>query len=86
MNVDRFNTDVRVESVLVEENCAAREVGHMKPLMKNIVCDILRSFLQSNDMPFSGNLFLDSIFRSTSGSWIPVVNDESPLRWPLRGK
>ena len=86
MNVNRFNTDVRVESVLVEQNCAAREVGHLKPFMKNIVFDILRSFLQSNDMPFSSKLFLDSIFRSTSGSWIPVVNAESPLRRPLRGK
>ena len=79
MKVDRFNTDVRVESVLVEENRATRKVGHMKPFMKNFVFDILRSLLQRNDMPVSLNLFLDSIFLSTSGPRVPVVNAEPLL-------
>ena len=86
MKVDRFDADARVQSVLVEENRAAREVGHMKPFMKNIVFNIIRCILQGNNMPFPCNLSLDSVFRSTSGSRIPVVNAESPLRRPLTGK
>ena len=78
MRVDRFNTDIRVEGVLVEENCAARIVGHVKSLMKNIVFNIIRCFLQGNNMPFSGNLLLKSVFLSTSGPRIPVL-DAVPL-------
>ena len=80
MKVDRFDVDVRIEGVLVEENRAARIVGHVKSFMKNTVFDILRSLLQSNDMPLSRNLFLDSIFFSTPGPRVPVVNAE-PLHW-----
>ena len=80
MNVDRFNTDVRVESVLVEENRTASEVGHTKPFMMDFVFNIIRCFLQGNKKPFHRNLILDSIFRSTSGPRIPVVNAEPPLR------
>ena len=50
--VDGFDADVRVESVPVEENRAARKVGHVKSFMKDFVFDIVRSFLQENDMPF----------------------------------
>ena len=67
MNVDRFNIDVRVECVLVEENRAACEVGHMKPFMKDVVFNIIRCFLQGNDVSFHRNLVLDIIFFSTSG-------------------
>ena len=74
MKVDRFDVDVRVEGVLVEENRAARIVGHVKSFLKNIVFDILRCFLQGNIMPFPRNLVLGSIFRSTSGPRVPVVN------------
>ena len=74
-----FDADVRKEGVLVEENRAARKVGHVKSFMKNFVFDILRSLLQGNDMLLSSHLFLDSIFLSTSGPRIPVVNAEPPL-------
>ena len=79
MKVDRLNTDVRVEGVLVEENCAARKVGHVKSLMKNFVFEILRSLLQSDDVSFSRNLLLKGVFLSTSGPRIPVVDAESLL-------
>ena len=52
MKVDRFDAHVRIEGVFVEENSAARKVGHVKSFMKNFVFDILRSLLQRNDMPF----------------------------------
>ena len=58
MKVDRFDTDVKVEGVLVEENRAARKKDHMKSFLKNIVFDIIRCFLQGNNMPFPHNLFL----------------------------
>ena len=79
MKVDRFDADVRVESVLVEENRTARKVGHVKSFMKNFVFDILRSFLQGNDMPLSRNLFLNNTFLSSSGPRVPVVNAEPLL-------
>ena len=41
VKVDRFDADVRVEGVLVEENRTARKVGHMKAFMKDFVFDIV---------------------------------------------
>ena len=55
MKEDRFDTDVRVESVLIEENRAARMVGHVKSFLKNIVISIVRCFLQGNNMSFLRN-------------------------------
>ena len=45
MKVDRFDTDVRVEGVLVEENRTDRNVGHVKSFLKNIMFDIIRCLL-----------------------------------------
>ena len=53
MKVDRFDTDVRIEGVLVEENRTARKVGHVKSFLKNIVINIVRRLLQCNKMPLS---------------------------------
>ena len=69
--VDRFDVDVRVEGVLVEENRAARKVGHVKSFLKNITINIVRCFLQDNNWQF--------VFLSTSGPRVPVVNAENPL-------
>ena len=52
MKVGELDVDVRVESVFVEENFAARVVGHVKSILKNIVINLVRCFLQSNNMPF----------------------------------
>ena len=79
MKLDRFDTDVRAESVLVEENRAARKVGHVKVFLKNIVFDIIRCFLQGNNMPFPRNLFLKCVFPPTSRPRVPVVNAEPLL-------
>ena len=78
MKVDRFGTDVRVESVLIEENRAARIVGHVKSFLKNIVINIVRCFLRGNILSFHRNLFLKCVFPSTSGRRVPVV-DAEPL-------
>ena len=79
MKVDRFDTNVRVEGVLVEENRAARKVGHVKSFLENIVFDIIRCLLQSNNVPLPRNLFLKSVFLSTPGPMVPVVNAEPLL-------
>ena len=84
MKIDRFDADVRVEGVLVEENRTAREMGHMKAFMKDFVFDIVRSFLQGNEVPLSCNLFLKSIFLTSSGPRVPVVNTEPLLHRRLR--
>ena len=73
------DVDVRVEGVLIEEDRAARLVGHVKSFLKNIVIKIVRRFLQSNDMPFHRNLFFEFVFSSTSGPRIPVVDAEPHL-------
>ena len=65
-------------AVLVEENRAARIVGHVKSFLKNTVINMVRRFLQGNNMPFSRNLFLECVFLSTSGPRVPVV-DAEPL-------
>ena len=80
MKVDRLDTDVKVEGVLVEENRTAHKVGHAKSFMKDFVFDILRCFLQGkNNLPFLRNLFLDCVFLSTSGPRVPIVDTESLL-------
>ena len=76
MKVDRFDVDARVESVLVEENRAARIVGHVKSLLKNNVINIVRCFLQGKNMSFSRNLFLKCVCLSTSRPRFPVVDAE----------
>ena len=79
MKIDRFDVDVSVEGVLVEENRAARMVGHVKSFLKNIVINIVRCFLQGNNMSFPRNLFLECVFPPTSGPRVPVVDAEPPL-------
>ena len=79
VKVDRFDADVRVEGGLVEENRTARKVGHVKSFMQDFVFDILRSFLQGDDMPLSCDLFLDRILLTSSGPRVPVVNAEPLL-------
>ena len=37
VKVDRFDADVRIEGVLVEENRTAPKVGHVKTFMKDFV-------------------------------------------------
>ena len=51
MKVHRYDIDVRVEGVLIEENRAARIVGHVKSFLKNIVINIVRRFLQGDEVP-----------------------------------
>ena len=78
MKVDRFDTDAKVEGVLLEENRAACIVGHMEPTCKNVMIDILGRLLQGNDMPPACNLLFEGIFFSASVPGVPVV-DAEPL-------
>ena len=80
MKVDGFDTDVRVEGLLVEENRAARKVGHVEAIREKLVVNISRRLLQGNDMLLSCNLFFEGIFFSPTGSGVPVADAESPLQ------
>ena len=40
MKVDGLDVDVGVEGVLVDENRATCEVGHVEPTSKNVMIDI----------------------------------------------
>ena len=73
MKVDGFDVDVGVECVLVEENRATCVMGHVEPTSKNVMVDILRCYLQGNDVPPACSLLFEGIFFSTSGPWVPVV-------------
>ena len=77
MKVDRFDTDVRVEGVLVEENCTTSVMGHVEPITisKNVMIDIFGRLLQVSDMPPAYNLLFEGIFFSAS-----VVDAEPLLR------
>ena len=57
MKVERFDIDVRIEGILLEENRAACVVGHVESISKNVMIYTVRRFLQGNDMPFHRNLF-----------------------------
>ena len=86
MEVDGLDIDVSVEGVLVEENRTTCEVSHKKAFMSDCVVDVVRSFLQSDEVPLSCNLFFDSISCASSKSRIPVVNTKPHLQRRLRSE
>ena len=76
---DGLDIDVGVEKILVEEDCTTCVMGHVEAIRENLVVNVVRCFLQSNDLPLSCNLFRISIFFSPLESRIPVIKAESPL-------
>ena len=78
VKIDRFDADVRVEGVLVEENRTTSEVSHIKAFMKDSVVDVVRSFLQGDKVPLPRNLFFYGIFCASSRSRIPIANNKPP--------
>ena len=79
MKINGFHVDIGVEGVLVEENRASSVMGHVEPTSKNIMVDILRCFLQGDDVPPACNLLFEGIFFSTSGPWVPFVDTQTLL-------
>ena len=65
--VNGFDVDIGVQGVLVEENRASSVMGHVEPTNKNVMVDMFRCFLQSDDVPPACDLLLEGIFLSTSG-------------------
>ena len=76
MKVDGFDI---IKSVLVEENRTTCVSGHVEAICEKFVVDVVRRFLQGNDMPRSYNLLFESNFISPTGSRVPVVDVESLL-------
>ena len=74
MKVDRFDIDVGIEGVLIEENRAACMVGHMEPFLKNVMIDIVRCFLQGINLLFPRNLLLQCVFPPTSGPRVVMAD------------
>ena len=70
---------VHVEGVLVEKNRACTLMGHVEPINKNVMIDILRCFMLRDEVPPACDLLLKSVFLSTSRSWIPVADAETLL-------
>ena len=79
MKVDGLDIAVGVEGVLVEEDCTACVMGHVEAIREKFVINVVRRFLQGNDMPPSCNLFFEGIFFSPTRSRVPIVGAESPL-------
>ena len=65
MKVTGFDVDIGVEGVLVEENRASSVMGHVEPTSKNVMVDILRCFLQSDDVPHACDLLLEGALDSS---------------------
>ena len=85
MQADGLDIDVGIEGVFVEENCAECIMGHVEPSCKNVMIDILRFLLQTNDMPFPRNLLFRSIFFPAPEPSVPVVDAEPLLhKWSRR--
>ena len=70
MKVEGLDTDVRVESVLVDEDRAARIVGHLEAIREKLVVNVVRRFLYGNEVPPSCHLLFDS----PTGSRVPIVD------------
>ena len=79
MKVNRFDIDVGVKGVFVEENGTTCVMGHVEAIREKLVVDILGRLLQSNDMLLSRNLLFKGIFLPSTGSGVPVADAESPL-------
>ena len=54
-------------------------MGHVEAICEKLVVDVVRRFMQGNDMPPSCNSLFEGIFFSPTGSRVPVVDAESPL-------
>ena len=57
MEVHRRNFDVRVRSVLVEQNRTPSMVCHKEPIRQKLVVQIFNCFLQGDGVPFSRHVF-----------------------------
>ena len=79
MKVDGLDIGVGVEGVLVEEDCTTCVMGHVEATREKLVVNVVRRFLQGNDMPHSCHLLFEGIFFSLTGSRVPTVDAESPL-------
>ena len=79
MEVNGLDFDIREEGVFLEKHRASSVVCNMEPVREKLVVNMLNCFLQRDDVPFPRNLLLDGSFRSTSSSWIPIVDAESFL-------
>ena len=55
-------------------------MGHVEAIREKLVINVVRRLLQGNDMPPSCNLWFEGIILSLTGSRVPVVDAESPLR------
>ena len=86
MKVDRFDINVGVKSVLVEENRAAGGRGHVETIREKLVINIFGRLLQGNDMPSSCNLLFEGIFFPPTRSRVPIADAESPLHNRTRRK
>ena len=79
MKVDRFDINVWIEGVLIEENRTACMMGQVEPTCKNVMINMFGRLLQGSDMPPPCILFFEGVFFSASGPTVPVVDAESFL-------
>ena len=78
MKVDGLDVEISVEGVLVEEDCTTCAMGHMEAIRENLVVNVVRRFLQGNDMSPACNLLCEGIFFH-EWSRVPIVDATSPL-------
>ena len=79
VNVDGGNFDVQVKKNLVEKKSTAHKMRHVKMTRQVFVLEVLNCLLQSDDVPFPRDVFLDGTFFASPRSQIPAQNAEPPL-------
>ena len=67
MEVNGLDVDVGVEGVLVEEDCTTCVMRRVEAIREKLVVNVVRRFLQFDDVPHACNLFFEGIFFPTVG-------------------
>ena len=62
VEVNGVDLDVRLTSVLVEQDSTTSEMGNVKVIREALVLEVFDRLLQSNDVPFLSDVFLDGTF------------------------
>ena len=71
MKVNGRDLDVRTEGIPVEQDRTTSIVCHVEAIRQELVFEVLKCFLQGDDVPLLRNLFFDRSIFSTSRSWVP---------------
>ena len=79
VKVHGLDFDVRVNSVLVEQDSTASVVGSVKAILEALVLEVLDRLLERNHVPFHRNVFVSGTCSASSRSRVPTQDAEACL-------